>query len=728
MTLTQRLEKTLLVLFTAVALLVFPPPPADADTSPPGLWDGNGGISDWESLGSTPEDAVLLGSAAVGDWLYFKGGAEYIGAGNSANILACGEAHGVGALTTLPGTCNYLNVSVGSLNGYAVFQVPPEAIRKRIALYRGDNLFQGPTTDVIGPRRSAHAPEPIMDLPPSIVNPATPVTYAGQELQVSPGMWQVDTRTSYPLFAVYRCAGAGNVVMSRTVPANCKQVRRYSSQSGYTVASADRGKHLRIAVMVWNRLGTKYVWSATMAVSVAGPNVGRLPVNTVAPWISDIAEVGGIVPADPGDWLERDDLDVSYAPINGYAYTWQRCTAAEAAGTHKGNSCESVGNWTRCTMGCDGGSNIYEITRNDVGYRLRFGVTAASGTGSTTLYTATTDPVAEPPLEAPIAIGTPWIDNADPQNWGLYADYGGGWEGYPAPAFASGSWYRCSGDYGEGADEPPPECSLIDGRTAEVNCSTEGCSSNRYVTAADVGFRVRFCVAATNIMGSGSTCSATTRVVPNLKPTNAGGYAAPQVLGATSPGVAIRTSTGTWLGAPPETYNYSWYLCTAGLKNTPVATPAGCTAIRRATAESYTPVASQAGKYLRVRVTVTTTRWGSASIFSTAVGPVQSPPKSLAAPQITGAMSAGSTLSVSNGTWIGLPTFSIFWWRCTSGGTSTPATTPRGCARISGAISSTYLLTSDDVGAYVRASLVGTNSGGATVRFSAASTQVQSQP
>jgi len=732
----RRIAAALVALFLSVAGAVSVPSPVAADTSLlPGAWSGIGEVGDWEQLGPTPEGAVLLGSAAVGDWLYFIGGAEYIGAGNSANILACAEAQGVstfdtgGGDPTLPESCEYLDVSLVSFNGYAAFQVPIEAVGKKIGLYRGEDMFQGPKTDVVRPRRTTHTPEPIAELPPKITAAQSGVVYESQEAQLNSGVWQVDSRTYGPVITVYRCATAGDALISAVAPAGCKRVGRTSDQ--YTVRGADRGKYLRISVMAWNRIGTGLAWSATLAVSAAGPNIGRAPENLVAPWIGAATEIGGIIPADPGDWLETDNQDDTYAPISEYRFSWQRCSAAESAGALQGASCEAVSSQNRCVYGCDSGENTYEVTRDDVGYRLRFGVTAISAAGKTTLYTATTDPVPEPPLEAPSALDVTWLERTNPSYWGFTAAYGGGWDGYPAPALAEGNWYRCSGAYGDGVAEAPSECSIINDRPISVVCSSDSCASDFSTMAADVGYRIRFCVTATNQIGSGSTCSATSDVVPNLTPTNAGGRFAPQLLGFTSPGVSIRASTGTWLGAPPETYSYKWYNCTTGGSNTPVTVPAGCTVITRATAASYTPGRTQAGKYLRVRVTVKTS-WGgvplSASIFSAAAGPIQAPPKSLTAPQITGTMFSASTLSVSSGNWSGLPNLSIAWWRCSSRDATTPVATPAGCTRIAGAIASTYVLRSDDIGFSIRASIIGTNSGGAAVRFSAATAQVQVQP
>ena len=59
-------------------------------------------------------------------------------------------------------------------------------------------------------------------------------------------------------------------------------------------------------------------------------------------------------------------------------------------------------------------------------------------------------------------------------------------------------------------------------------------------------------------------------------------------------------------------------------------------------------------------------------------------------PVISGTAQAGETLTTTNGTWTGTPTFTYQWQRCGSTGTA--------CANISGATTNTYVPTSADVG------------------------------
>jgi len=99
------------------------------------------------------------------------------------------------------------------------------------------------------------------------------------------------------------------------------------------------------------------------------------------------------------------------------------------------------------------------------------------------------------------------------------------------------------------------------------------------------------------------------------------------------------------------------------------------------------------------------------------VGPVVSSPPSptapvnTAPPTIVGNATAGSTLSASTGSWTNAPTsFGYQWQRCPGGGSC--SATP--------VISSTYALTSGDVGATIRVSVAASNGSGSASATSAA--------
>lgn len=86
-------------------------------------------------------------------------------------------------------------------------------------------------------------------------------------------------------------------------------------------------------------------------------------------------------------------------------------------------------------------------------------------------------------------------------------------------------------------------------------------------------------------------------------------------------------------------------------------------------------------------------------------------PANSVAPAITGTATEGETLTVSNGTWSNTPDAYAYIWK-------------RDGVVIAGASAATYLLTADDVGAVITASVQATNSGVSAVASSAATAEV----
>jgi Concanavalin A-like lectin/glucanases superfamily len=97
-----------------------------------------------------------------------------------------------------------------------------------------------------------------------------------------------------------------------------------------------------------------------------------------------------------------------------------------------------------------------------------------------------------------------------------------------------------------------------------------------------------------------------------------------------------------------------------------------------------------------------------------------SPPVDTAPPVISGTAQEGQTLTASNGTWIGTQpiTYAYQWLRCDSTGAN--------CAAIDAATSSSYAVTSTDVGNTLRVKVTATNSVGSAGATSSQTSVVQS--
>jgi hypothetical protein len=266
----------------------------------------------------------------------------------------------------------------------------------------------------------------------------------------------------------------------------------------------------------------------------------------------------------------------------------------------------------------------------------------------------------------------------------------GEWTGTPPIAFAY-AWERC--------DNTGASCVAIGGATAQ----------SYDVAVADIDKTLRVVVTATNPdPGSPVTAvSAPTAVVTAV--TNPVNTAEPVISGSPVEGSTLTTSTGTWTGTG-ITYAYQWVRCEAdgGLPD-----GSNCPTIAGATSSSYTLTSDEIGKRLRVQVTASNSA-GSTAATSNPTATVtpsttKGPPANTVEPSITGTPTQGQTLFASVGTWSGETpiTYAYQWVRCGADGGLSDGSN---CTSISGATSSSYLLTSNDVGQRLRIRVTASNS------------------
>lgn len=135
-----------------------------------------------------------------------------------------------------------------------------------------------------------------------------------------------------------------------------------------------------------------------------------------------------------------------------------------------------------------------------------------------------------------------------------------------------------------------------------------------------------------------------------------------------------------------------------------------------ATHSSYTLASADVGHTMRAVVTAAngTGSTAATSPQSGAVAPAA--PSNTALPVVSGSDVQGQTLSTTNGSWTGSPTYAYVWADCDSSGNA--------CTNISGANGSTYTLVGSDVGHTVRAIVSATNVTGVAQASSAQSAVV----
>jgi hypothetical protein len=265
----------------------------------------------------------------------------------------------------------------------------------------------------------------------------------------------------------------------------------------------------------------------------------------------------------------------------------------------------------------------------------------------------------------------------------------GSWIGAAGITFTY-TWQRC--------DATGANCATIGGATAQTYV----------VAAADITKTLRVVVRATNAEGFTDKESAPTAVVTAV--TNPVNTAEPVISGSPVEGSTLSTSNGTWSGTG-ITFTYQWVRCDAG-----GGLPDGsdCPTIPGATDSSYTLEAEDIGHRFRVQVTADNSAPGSATAVSNPTGTVTQstttgPLRNTAEPSISGTPTVGRTLSASTGTWAGQTpiTFTYQWVRCNADGGLPDGSN---CESISGATTSSYILSSTDVGRPLRVRVTASNS------------------
>ncbi len=223
-----------------------------------------------------------------------------------------------------------------------------------------------------------------------------------------------------------------------------------------------------------------------------------------------------------------------------------------------------------------------------------------------------------------------------------------------------------------------------------------GATASAYrLVSADVGVTVRCVVTAHNRAGNGFAPSNSTSTVAISPPANLPSY--PTISGSPVVGETLTASNGSWSGSPSE-YRYQWRR--------------GSTNISGATNQTYIVDGGDVGSIITVVVTAVNAG-GDGVATSAGVGPVggtTAPAAFISDPAITGTLVEGSTLSVSNGTFSGIPTPTVAsrqWLR-------------NGIA-IANATNPTYMLVTTDVGKTISCDVTITNSSGSATRRGTAS-------
>ncbi|MDQ6867125.1 MAG: right-handed parallel beta-helix repeat-containing protein [Pseudomonadota bacterium] len=164
-------------------------------------------------------------------------------------------------------------------------------------------------------------------------------------------------------------------------------------------------------------------------------------------------------------------------------------------------------------------------------------------------------------------------------------------------------------------------------------------------------------------------------------------------------GQTLTATNGTWTNSPTS-FTRQWK--SAG------------TVISGATASTYVPVSGDIGNTLTVSVTATNASGSSTPATSAATAAVTAAsgvPVNTGIPTISGTPQVGQTLTSTNATWTNNPTSFTYQWN-------------RAGSAIGGAIASSYVPVSADVGSTLTVSVTATNASGSSAPATSAATAV----
>jgi len=434
--------------------------------------------------------------------------------------------------------------------------------------------------------------------------------------------------------------------------------------ASYAIPNDYAGKYLQARVIAHN--GSTWSDAAyTDAVWVPAP-----PVNTAVPAVTGTVKVGESLSAGSGTW--------SYPPVDasGYAYLWQ----VSADGSNDWSTAAGTGSAT---------ASYVPVVAEYAKY-LRVKVTATND-GGTTDATSTSSvvlPVAPVSSVVPAVTGTVQVGET------LTVDTGT-WTSQQAPTTYAYEWQVSA-----------------NGTDGWATAAGTGNATSSYVPdASEYAQFLQVKVTATNDGGSTDAVSVETSVVLPVAPVSS---VAPVVTGTVQVGETLSVDPGSWTSQQaPTTYVYEWQVSVNGQDGWTAALGEG------GDSADYDVDLTDDNKYLRVKVTASNDG-GSTDVYVDATGLVDIlAPTSSEAPQITGTVELGRTLTASTGTWDFATDYAYVWESSADG--STWETAPG-----SGAVTSSYTVAAADAGRYLRVRVTGSNRIDALVVVSDASVRVPS--
>lgn len=252
-------------------------------------------------------------------------------------------------------------------------------------------------------------------------------------------------------------------------------------------------------------------------------------------------------------------------------------------------------------------------------------VEATNGPESATANTANFGPMTSPVPGAPVNNATPTITGGP----------------------LAGSTFTCSaGSWSNGPTSYRYRWVVAGTTVQDVTTSSP---TNQYSGGA--GGQSIYCSVAASNAGGAAGATASNAITVTSLPANT---SPPTIVGSGIMGgtLSLSNSGNTWSGYPTPTLTYQW-----------LTSRNGGGIIAGATGTSYTTQANDKGNWVGLRVYATNSA-GQVSTDTPGIGLMRMSPTVLTRPVISGALTIGSTLSITAGTWDGYPTplLSYTWY------------------------------------------------------------------
>ena len=532
----------------------------------------------------------------------------------------------------------------------------------------------------------------------------------GYKIAAVDGIWSSVPAPSFT-YQWFVCATAAKTFADKSLGADCRDINGATSKEFDITKELNIdynlvGKYLGVKVTGTNKAGSDFAYSVTAAKTVTMP-----PQLVTEPEISGYRYVDGVLTGTIGTFSGTQPMTVTQA--------WWQCDAAIELAT------------TVQPVGCTKLVPTTATIKLTLAMKGKFVTTASIGTndaGTLTVWAPSTVPVTTgaintvPPTITVNPAGQPKVGATLTANHGT-------WSGDPALTEESYTyqWYSC-------AVEIKAASYNLD-QSAECIRVGDAVNTTYQPVRDDAGRFILVSVTGTNSQGGSRIFSPSTTKV-NLAPEL---VISPLQSGTAFVGTRQSVSTGTWFGVPDPTFTYQWLLCDSEQLVPPQQKPADCATLTGATADVYSPLIGQVGKFLMVQVTATNIA-GSTVAYSLTSVDIKSAPVNLTAPSI--AVSNGttglpvalqSTLSTSGGTWQGRPApeLQFEWFSCAEPLTASkdePAETADCKSVAPMSRTSTYDPVASDRGRYLAVKVFATNIHATVTHWSATTTVINMAP